>query len=75
MTKSSMLAKALNIALAELREASEDERGNWFDSVMRHFPQEVRAHIKVDQSPVYWENNDYDPAYVASLDRAVKSKY
>jgi hypothetical protein len=70
MQKVWMLAKALNIALAELREVSEDERTNNFDSVMKHFPQEVRQYIKVDMSPVYLENNDYDPEYVARMARA-----
>lgn len=70
MQTSRMLAKALNIALAELREASEDQRLNSFDSVLRHFPNEVRQHIRVDMSPVYWENNDYDPEYVARLAQA-----
>jgi hypothetical protein len=69
MTKVSMLAKALNIALAELRIASEDGRTNYFDHVMKHFPQEVRDYIKVNQAPVYWENNDYDPEYVKALGR------
>lgn len=70
MTKVRMLAKALNIALAELREVSEDARTNTFDSVMMHFPEEVRQHIKVDMSPVYWKNNDYNPEYVALLVKA-----
>lgn len=70
MANARMLAKALNIALAELREVSEDSRTNNFDSVMRHYPQEIRQHIKVDQSPVFWDKNDYDPEYVARLMKA-----
>lgn len=72
MARARDLAKALNIALAELRQVSEDERTNNFDSVMRHFPAEIRAHIRVDQSPVYWDNNDYDPDYVLRLVQANK---
>lgn len=70
MRTSRMLAKALNIALAELREISETERLNSFDSVMRHFPDEVRQHITIDMSPAFWESNDYDPAYVAVIIKA-----
>lgn len=64
-----MLAKALNIALAELREVSEVERLNSFDSVMRHFNADVRQHIKVDMSPVYWDDNDYDQEYADHIAR------
>ncbi len=70
--KIAMLRKALNIALAELREISETERLNCFDSVMRHYPQDVRDHIRIDMSPVYLDTNDYDPAYVARLASAQK---
>jgi hypothetical protein len=71
MNNVQLLRKALNIALAELREVSKDQRLNSFDDVMRHYPDEVRRHIRVDMSPVYWDNNDYDPEYVA---RMVKAK-
>jgi hypothetical protein len=70
MTKTQMLARALNIALAELRDISTGEHVNCFDSVMKHFPAEVRRYIKIDTSPVYWDNNDYDPDYVARLEQA-----
>ena len=70
MQKVRMLAKALNIALAELREVSTTERLNSFDDVMCHFPQAVRDYIKVDMSPVYWENNDYNPKHATKAKNA-----
>jgi hypothetical protein len=74
MQKVRMLAKALNIALAELREVCETERMNCFDDVMRHLPSEVREYIKVDMSPVYWENNDYNPEYVKQRELAKRGE-
>jgi hypothetical protein len=63
--------KALNIILAELREVSKDSRTNNFDHVMKQLPPEIRRHVKVNMSPVYWEENDYDPEYAAEVARHI----
>lgn len=62
--------KALNLVLAELREVSEDSQTNNFDHVMKQLPPEIRQHIKVDPSPVFWPDNDYDPEYAARVVRS-----
>lgn len=54
MTKVQILAKALNIALAELRELSQSQRLNSFDSVVQQLPVEARRYVEVDMSPIYW---------------------
>lgn len=73
MQKTRMLAKALNIALQELREISEIASANCFDEVMRQLSPEVRQYITIDMAPVYWEKNEYDAGYAAMLEKARQS--
>lgn len=56
-----LLARALNIAMRELRDLSESNRFNSFDDVMTRLSPDVRDYLAVDPAPVYWESNDYDP--------------
>ena len=55
------LKDALNHAMQELRDLCETHRYNTFDDVMTQFPPTIRKYLTVDQSPVYWDKNDYDP--------------
>jgi hypothetical protein len=55
------LSRALNNAMLELRETSEAERLNSFDDVMTRISPEIREYLTVDQSPVFWPDNDFDP--------------
>lgn len=69
MTTKQALVKALNLVLIELREVSQDNRTNNFDHIMKQLTPEVREHITINTSPVYWDENEYDPRYCEAVAR------